>query len=236
MIPGISRRSQASAQRGARSRQNVVRIARAMPRAGGLVTKAQVKQMIVSRIDREAEDKYFDTVGGGGAAVTYNGTTPFSITDIAQGASDTSRVGDALVAKRLRWRSLATYNLSATQSASINILRLVVFVWKPFFADVAPTVAKVMTYTGTQYAAQSYLTHDGIDQIKVLFDQVVVMDSFHRPTHFFQFDIALNHIIQYKAASTTNQSSGIYAFYISDVASGGPVVPSTATRLDYQDA
>jgi hypothetical protein len=216
-------------------RQSAARNSRVRSARARKATVTQVRQMIHSIVDHEAEDKFFDVVAPGGGAVDYNGVI-VALSDVPQGTTDLTRIGDSLTVKRLRISSLTVYNASVTQSTSINIMRMIVVAWKPFYASVAPTVGTIMTYTGATYAAQSYLTHDGKNQFKVLFDQTVVLDSFHKPTHLFRADLKLNHIISYKNASTTNQSNGIYALYISNAASGGPTLPTTASRIDFQDA
>jgi len=203
------------------------------------VTKGQVIQMIKSRIDHETEDKYLDTFSGTPGAVNYNGTTPFSLSDVPQGVTDFNRTGDSILAKQLSFRALVSYNQTSTTTnlaTSLNVLRLIVFNWKPFYTDVAPTVAKVMTYFGTAYAALGPLTHDGIDQIDVLFDKTIYLNGIDKASDIVKFVIPLNCEICYRSGSTTNQSNGIYAFWMSDVASAGPIVSAFASRLDFTDA
>jgi len=198
--------------------------------------------MITSMLSNELEDKYFDTVLNAGFNIDYNGGTPFSLSDVPQGITDTNRTGDSLLAKRLSWAVFVRYNQISTitnLSTSSNVVRLVVFRWKPFYSDVAPTVSKVLTYFGTFYAADAPLSHDGRDQFDLIADQTIVLDGQQKIAHQFRGSVTLNSKVQYKAASTTNQASGYYAFMISDALAGGGVYPNVlhyAFRLDFQDA
>jgi len=207
-----------------------------------LVTRQQVKQMIHSIVDEELEDKFFDTVLTPNVAVDWFGRVPASITDIPQGLTDLSRIGDSLRVKKLTWSVMVAYNQKNTTTdlaSSCSAMRLLIFAWKPFFADVAPTVAKVVTYTGIASACHGPLVHDGKNQSTILVDQVVILDGFTKPQKLFRGSMKLNHKIDFKNASTTNGSNGIYFTVMSDaVAASGtyPYLLNFNFRVDYQDA
>jgi len=206
------------------------------------VTKAQVKQMINSIIAYETEDKYWDVNNGSVQPVDYNGIVCVGLTDIVQGDSDTTRDGDSCIIKRLHFAALARYNQVNTTTnlvTSINVLRMIVFVWKPFFADAPPSAAKILTYTGTVYSPFAGLHHDGRDQFVILFDKTVVLDGFCSPAKMLTCDLKLNHKVHWKSGSTTNISGGIYYFTISNaIAAGGlyPELQQSAFRIDFTDA
>jgi hypothetical protein len=203
------------------------------------VSKSQVKQMIHSTLGNTLEDKYSDIVFNA-SNIDYAGYAPFSLTDMAQGTTDTSRVGDTILAKKLTASVFFTYNATNTTTnlaASQNLMRFVIFVWKPFFADVAPTAAKVFTYTSTAYSAMGPLTHDGIDQLVILHDELFALDGFVNPNRIRRFSIPLNRKIQFKAGSSTNQAGGIYCTFMSNASAAPfPVVTQGIFRLDFQDA
>lgn len=205
--------------------------------------KREVKVMVKSMISSKKELKYFDVVSGTNSTIDWNGSTPTSITDIPQGVSDTNRIGDGVFPVRLRYSVLFKYNQVNTTTNlanSCSLLRMLIVRWKPFFTDVAPTVAKIMTYTGTFYAVQAPLTNDGIDQFTVLADRRVVLDGISQANVELTGTIKLkNPSIDYKAGSTTNQSNGIYVFFISDAQAASGVYPSVATsafRTQFTDA
>jgi hypothetical protein len=228
-------------QNPSRSRNSV---SRAQPRrkSNQVVTLSKVKQIVHSIVDAEVEDKFFDTLSSSLTPFDYNGNAPIGLTDITQGSSDTARDGDAAVAKRLTWFLFLRYNqtnTTANLAQSINVARLVIFIWKPFFADVAPTVGKVMTYTGTTYSVGAPLSHDAKDQFIVLVDTVVALDGFSKATKILRGSMPLNHKLQWKGGSTTNVSGGIYYFLISDAVTAGglyPEVRMSSFRVDFQDA
>lgn len=236
MIPRLSNRRPATVPRRKSARPQ------AISKARGLVTKAQVKQMIHSIVDQNMENKYFDTVNNSAANIDWDGSVPFALTNIPQGVTDLNRTGDTLIVKKLSWSALIKYaqvNTTTNLAMSVSVLRLLIFVWKPFFTDVAPTVAKVLTYTGTYYACHGPITHDGIDQITVLYDSVHVLDGISQANKLVRGSVVLNHTVQYKNASTTNSAGGIYALFISDAVSGAgpyPVVADSVFRVDFTDA
>lgn len=205
------------------------------------VTKSQVKQMIHSIVNYESEQKYSDLVANSSQNIDWNGIAPFALTDIAQGSSDLTRVGDELIVKKVTWSLLLKYNQTSTitnLANSCNVVRVLIFAWKPFFTDVAPTAAKVLTYTGTYYACHGPLTHDGIDQIKVISDTVHVLDGISQANKLIRGSVKLNHAVHYKNASQSNASNGIYVLLISDAqASVGPypAVADYVFRVDFHD-
>lgn len=206
------------------------------------VTKALVRQIVHSIVDSESEDKFWDTLNGTSADIDWTGPAPLALSDVVQGSSDTTRVGDLLRVKRVSWSIFLRYNQTNTTtnlSLTGNVVRIVIFAWKPFFGDVAPTNAKIMTYTSTAYAAAGPFTHDGKNQFIVLMDTTVLLDGFSKASRLIKGSVKTNHEIQYKAGSTTNAAGGIYWLCMSDaVASSGlyPSVKWSSFRIDYQDA
>jgi len=234
MIPRLSRRNP-STTRGLIARRTLVSKSRA------LVTKAQVKQMIISMLS-SSERKFFDFVSNSQQNIDDTGLTPVSISSIPQGSSDTTRVGDSLTPTKLEYHLTMKYNNVSTitnLATSLNVVRLIIFRWKPFFSDVAPTVLKVMHYNVTSYAAMGPLVHDGRDQFEVLVDRRFVTDGLTNAYKIVNGEVKLNGNIQYKAGSTTNQSLGLYFLLISDAATGGGVYPSVqsmSTRIEFTDS
>jgi hypothetical protein len=189
-----------------------------------------------------AERKYFDVVSATPFNVDDTGTVPASISNIAQGTSDTTRVGDTVNPFSLEYSLMLKYNNTNTTTnlnVSLNFLRLIIFRWSPFFTDVAPTVGKILTYFTVGYAASAPLVHDGRNQFELLVDRRAILDGATRLYKEMHGTVTLNGPIQYKAGSTTNQSGGIYFLVISDAATGGAVYPSVqynSFRINYRDS
>lgn len=205
------------------------------------VTKTQVRQMIASAVNKVSEHKFLDNVYATPLAIDYAGYAPFSVSDVPQGTSDTTRVGDQIVPISLEYSFMCYYNIINTTTnlnSSMNYLRILIFRWKPFYADVVPTCAKVFTYTGTKYSAVAPLTHDAINQFDVLLDKSICLDGITHPQKLIKGLIHLKSPIQYKAGSTTNGSGGIYLTFISDAVSAGgtyPAIQYYSVRLNYHD-
>jgi len=207
-----------------------------------LVTKAQVSQMIKSSMAYSHESKYFDLVNQTGVSIDYNGITPVQISAVPQGSTDTSRDGDVIIVKRLKFAHSFRYcgtNTTTNLSTAENVVRLIVFTWKPFFSDVAPVVSAILQYYGAAYGPLSALAHDNRNQFTILFDKTFVLDGFASPFKVVKADLKLNHKIQYKAGSSTNSAGGIFYLYISDATAGGGVYPASVAsfyRLDFTDS
>jgi hypothetical protein len=234
MIPRIQSNSLARKKRVPRYGPGIV--------SGALVTKAQVRQMIESRVGHEVENKYFDTLLSSSTDFDSTGPAPTQLCNMAQGSSDTTRDGDSIVLKNLQWALTFRYNQINTTtnlSLSINTCRFIIFAWKPFYADVAPTNSKIMTYVTTSYAAEGPYSHDGIDQFEIIHDECFVLDGISKASKLCKGSMKLDHAVQFKAASTTNMAGGLYYLLMSDATPAGGIYPSLfhgSFRVDYQDA
>lgn len=198
-----------------------------------------LKNMVDSKIGQELEKKYFDTFTNSGSNLDWTGLVPISLTDIPQGSSDTSRDGDKIQVTSLEWSFFFKYNGSGTLSSTENVVRLLIFAWKPFVSDVAPTVGKVLTYTGTYYSAEGPLTHDGRGQFVILLDTCFVLNGINAANMLVKQKLKYSHAIQYKAGSTTNASGGIFFLAISDAQAGVGPYPSLGSyivRVNFTDA
>lgn len=235
MIPLANQKKRLDRPSSNRSRPNnrlrtlAVSRARARP---AMVTKQQVRAMINSKINSAEETKYFDTILGA-TNIDSDGITPFSLTDIPQGSTDTTRDGDTAKPTLLFYSVHLRYNATSTitnLSASNNVARLLIFRWKPFFGDVAPTATKILTYSGTLTSAYGPLVHDGRNQFDVLVDEIVQLDGIANPQALLRGFVKCTNNIQWKAGSTTNQTNGLYVLLISDA------VPASGVYVGLQDA
>lgn len=204
--------------------------------------KTQVKKIVKKSLLNLAEKKFGDTVSATATNIDWAGTTVIPLSDFPQGDADNnSRDGDQILPTSLMYAITVKNNGNGTPGLALNVVRLIIFRWKPFFSDVAPTVAKIMTYTGTSYAAEAPLTHDGRKQFNILVDRRITVDSVVKPYVLLKGFIPLKKKIQWKAGSTTNVSSGIYMFLMSDADAGGgantkPTYQHYAVRINYNDS
>lgn len=206
----------------------------------GTKNKKEVKKIVKKSLLSLAEKKFGDTVSASATNIDWAGTAIVALTDFAQGDADNnSRDGDQILPTSLQYAITIKYNGSGTPSTALNVVRVIIFRWKPFFADVAPTVAKIMTYTATGYAAEAPITHDGRKQFNIIVDKLFVTDAVRNPYVLLQGLVPLKKKVQWKAGSQTNVSSGLYMFCMSDADAGGALFPSRqhfAVRVNYNDS
>lgn len=206
------------------------------------VQKTQVKKIVKRSIINLGEKKFGDTVSATQTTIDWAGTAIVPLSDFPQGDADNnSRDGDQIYGISLNYALTIKNNGNGTPALALNVVRLIIFRWKPFFADVAPTVAKIMTYTSTGYAAEGPITHDGRKQFNILVDRRFTVDSVNKPYVLLKGSCKLSKKVQWKAASTTNCAGGLYMFLISDADSGGgantkPTREHFAIRINYNDS
>ena len=202
----------------------------------GALNKAVVRQMIQSAIKFNDELKYADYTTTA-QSIDWLGIT-YPLSDIAQGDSDTTRDGDRILVKNLSWSFYFRYNAQAL-ATSCNVVRLIIYSWKPFYGDIAPTGTKILVSTGNLYSACGPYVHDGRNQFTVLVDQHCSLDAAGTPAVLISGSRKLDHVIQYKAASTTNASGGLYALVISDAVAASGIYVALAhavVRLNFTDS
>jgi hypothetical protein len=122
---------------------------------------------ILSVIGRMAEKKYFD-VSSAANNVTFNGTIA-SLSDVTQGTTDITRVGDKLTMNSVELKFFAVPGTATLYS----VVRLVVFLWRD---DTTPTVNDLMQAgAGTSMLPLSPLDHDDRAKRKILYDKYFTM-------------------------------------------------------------
>jgi len=202
------------------------------------MSKAEVKNMIKSIVGQEEEKKYFDTYVNASADIDWLGTV-LPVTSIPQNVTDTGRVGDNVLLKELTYSFYFKFNQNATFTSSVNVARVIIFSWKPFFASVAPSVTGVLQYNGNYSAAHGPVAHDNKGQYKIHLDKSFVLDGASTDVNLVRGRIKLNQKVQFKAGSTTDCSNGVFVLFISDAAAGVGPYPKIAdwiVRLDFKDA
>lgn len=198
-------------------------------RGRSLTTK--IKKTLISLGER----KFFETVNASATNIDWNGTI-ISLADIPQGDGDNNRDGDQVLPTSMQY----SFFVKGPTGANVpTVLRMVIFKWKPFYADVAPTPGKVLLYTGTYYSAHAGLVHDGREQFTVVSDEVVVLDDTNVRNTLLRGTAKLSGKIQWKAASTSNGAGSYYVCFMSDsVAAGGvyAILADYAVRINFNDS
>lgn len=185
--------------------------------------KTGVKTSNIKKIARKEAEKvlhgesepkrFFGTLTG----TFYNAFTPFQITNIAQGNTDTSRIGDT--AKPISIR------LAITISRYIDTrVRVLVFHWKPDTAISTPTLSQVLE--NTTYYAESEYKRDTEKDYKILHDKSYLLDSASRPNVIGDWESKLRiGKMQFNAGATTGHGHIYIAIFSNDAyANGGSFI------------
>lgn len=139
--------------------------------------------------------------------VSYTGTIQ-SLCDISQGDSDTTRDGDSLTISSLELRGFFV------AGDAYNVCRVMLVQWFPT-DGVAPTISQILVNTGNLYASISVKAHDYRQQFKVLYDKILVVNTYNPTKMFYKKVYPKRRKIQYVAGTNTGNNK-IYIIMISD--------------------
>lgn len=185
--------------------------------------KNQVKKLISSG----RENKYLDVLLA--TSELYGGAV-YSLSNVPQGDTDTTRDGDQLVQRAIRIKG------NSIVADSTNIARLIVFRWKN---ESTPVVGDILsaTYVGTSRAPFSPYHHDGRTNFTVLYDKNFATDTYNIQRTFDTGWINLRNKKQYfTAGSATAQKNGIFCLIITDSAAVSNPFLNLVSRLTFQDS
>jgi hypothetical protein len=181
---------------------------RAPARLGkGKGLSSKQKRIIQQMLEKDMEVKYVPT-STAATAVTYAGTITL-LSNIAQGQTDLTRVGDSAIIKSVE------INCMCQPADAVNMIRLIVFQWH---SPSAPTPIDVLSEVSTTRAPLSAYQHDLRDQFTVFIDELFVLDTTAHPIAakiIKKFKGWSVDEIQFQGASIT-QMNGIYMLWISD--------------------
>lgn len=167
------------------------------------------------------EYKYVDITDT--ASATYSGYFA-TLNNIAQGVTDSTRIGDSCKLQNLTLRG------SITRNGTDGHVRIMVIWDKQAKASAA---SSILENTGSAYATLSPKKYDNRFQTKVLkdFRVHVTTDS---PIKEFNMVIPINQHTQYDAATNTIDTGALRLLIISDMASSQPLT-AYYSRLTYTD-
>lgn len=146
----------------------VKKLRKVIPKKININNKKSMKKLAERLELIQSEKKYHLTADSDTTftVANYNGII-FSVSEVAQGNTDITRVGDQLTIRSLE------VSYFFTCSASL-LARIVVFQWIP---NSTPTVADVLlnNYIGTTKAPITPYSHDGRYQFRILMDRLYHM-------------------------------------------------------------
>ncbi len=196
------------------------------------LTKSQIAA--VSRIanrnlNKRIEKKYFTNYAAGSR--DWSGAV-YSITDIPQGDTDTTRDGDSLFLKSVQLR------YSVVAGDTTNLVRLVMF---QYLDDTTPTVSNILNsgYLGAAGAPLTPFHHDERSKYRILYDSGPMSVDTYNPQLvrkvFVKNNKKMVNQIRYNGGTTTG-SNKIYLIELSD--SGAASHPSfnTISKVNFNDS
>ncbi len=145
--------------------------------------KAQVKRLV--NVGRESKHLDFNNGGAGGTEATTSGAI-VSISDIAQGSTDSTRDGDKCMIRRIYGHVRVQRD---TQPAKGDEVRFIIFQWKENSALVAPTLGAILFDT-TSNGTLSNTQMDFKPQFRILLDKIVNLQG-HISSHVPSSDVAV---------------------------------------------
>lgn len=190
---------------------------------------AAVRKIAKRAIGSDAEKKFFG-VELGAATPAANVAAITHLTPVPQGTtaqSDTVRVGDQIHARTLMVRA----QIRST-GAPADVMRVVVFKWKP---ETTPSAASSIidssfgVVVNAPYAQDIFRNHQTI----ILADQTFITSAVDNDMTPVVWKFALDHKINFVAGGTTACGGGIYLWYASVAGTSSITMTS---NLQYTDA
>lgn len=191
------------------------------------VTRKEVKQII----KRVAETKYLNFHAD---LVSVPSTGYINrMSTIAQGQTDSTRIGD-----KLRYKSMELRG-EFIGADTTQLVRLILFVWKPDSnADAPAALSDVLhgTYTGSNEVPMAPYTHDLRSNFTILRDKTYALSTAGRPS--VQFHWKLNNVRgkELKLIAAGNEGKNhIYMMAVSDSDVASHPTLSVISQLSYTD-
>lgn len=196
------------------------------PNRANLVNRAQVRQMIDSRVNRLAELKYVDATPLAASTLTTTMTTTM-MSAISAGTSVNGRIGELVLNEKLEYR------LSFTVGDATNIFRFMVLI------DDQPNGAAFAQTDLFENAADptSPLNWQYAKRFRVLKDRVFTLDTYN-PTLTMNETIMINALCKYNGTSNAiaNIATGpVYVVMLSDSGAVPQPTVSGNIRLWFRD-
>lgn len=204
------------------------------------------KSVLKKKVDKEIkkfvhpEMKYFDT---GNSTVYSNSGAVIQLSDIAQGLTNSTRIGDSVTIKHLTFK----WYVQGNSQNPCNAARLILFVDK-YNQGTDPTPGDVLQTVGSVQAIVSAANINHLPRYRIIYDKLVNLEqqaTYANPSvatimpvgckvgHFYK---KMNLTIHYTGNSSTNiYGNQLYALLLGDV-SMNDVTMTWWVRLAYTDA
>lgn len=196
-------------------------------RRNKLATQKYVKRMI----SKESETKFHD-LSDYVNAIDNTGTV-VRLTGVQQGITDSTRIGDKLTLRALK------YKLFLTIADTYNIFRVIMFQWYVNTTLRVPQYADIMQEAGGAVTSWlSPITYDYENQHHVISDKIYTVDSVKNQTFFVNRKFRMKYIrktINFTAAGAEG-SNHLYMLIVSDSAAIAHPTWSIQSRTYYDDA
>lgn len=175
------------------------------------VRPSTVKKIVKKEIAKDIEYKRIDTSLLGNVALDFSNTQVYDITQIGQGVTDITRVGDKL--------KIVGLNMKLRMSAgdATNSMRIVIVQWRDWTTAI-PAWSDLLEYTPSAQGFFGPFKKGSAGKFKVLWDK-----TFHliigADSQVQSIDVNINkgfEVTKYFPTSTTNSKGKLLFFFISD--------------------
>lgn len=172
-----------------------------------------------------AEKKYNPAPSAGPQTITDTATIT-CLTDITQGNSDTSRVGDTLTVKSIQWR----FWCAANSAGGGQVARFMIVQWYPEVANSSSSPFSVLDIlqpsADTEDLVIAPYFHDGRNQFRVLADRTIPIPVADVTSKIYKGIITsgLRRNVNYYAGSSTNGNNQIFLIKLSNKSTNSPTM------------
>lgn len=211
---------------------------RMYPKRRNTVSKKTVLTTVRRELHKDHENQVLFANVSGIAADPISNSVPYVVsvtTNIAQGTSAITRIGDSITIQRFSFRALLTVSLTS----QYNQVRMMVIRSKAPELDFISNIDWLWFYntpnaTDPSAAIVSPIAYpEKKGRYDILWDRTFVLNEQTRPQIYVQKSFKMNHVCQWDRGGNT-QKGHIYLVAISDEAANQPTV-SLTTMLSYRN-
>lgn len=159
------------------------------------------------------------------ASINNTGTV-YSLTNISQGDSTTTRTGNSILVRNLLKRIRFTKNASATTT----FVRCVLFQDKQQVGDTSPAITDLLASA----TVDAPLNLNTLGRFKILYNKTIVLNTNSPQWHKESYHKMYTHVRYNGTAGTDIQKGGLYIMFISDQPTNAPTLDMWL-RLGYHD-
>lgn len=162
-------------------------------------------------------------------------TTPYllKLSEVTQGITDVSRIGDRLHIKSLQ------FNYTITTPNAANVVRVIIFQWFNTTNTAYPAASDVLLDTAT-YPWLSPYAHDRRLEFRILYDKTHILESANqnivRQKVFIKKIPNKHRVMQFIGATSTAYVNGLFALLISDQAAATFPTLNYSGKFNFTDA